>query len=102
MPAKESKRKGYGRLDGLLEDVPEEIRPDEKKVKRHVNDTLKKLNSALKKSRVKAKAITGGSIAKGTFLRGDHDCDVFVRFNYKKYKDEKEGNKGSISDILGK
>lgn len=80
----------------LLKEVLKEIQPDEKEIKKEADDMLKKLNSALKKSRISAKAITGGSIAKGTFLKGDHDCDVFVRFNYRKYKDK------DISDILGK
>ncbi|MCX6706870.1 MAG: nucleotidyltransferase domain-containing protein, partial [Candidatus Woesearchaeota archaeon] len=92
----------------LLKEVLEEIQPDESKIKKEVNDTLKKLNLTLKRNKITAKAITGGSIAKGTFLKGDHDCDVFVRFDYKKYKDEtgggegKEAGEGGISDILGK
>lgn len=79
----------------LLKEVLEGIRPDEKKVMKEVNITLKKLNSSLKKNKVKAKAVTGGSVAKGTFLKGDYDCDVFVKFDSKKYKGK------DISKILG-
>ena len=47
---------------------------------------IKKLNKNLKG----AEAIIGGSVAKGTWLKGEHDVDVFVLF----YKD------GRLSDIL--
>ncbi|PIN87209.1 hypothetical protein COV19_00980 [Candidatus Woesearchaeota archaeon CG10_big_fil_rev_8_21_14_0_10_44_13] len=71
----------------LLKEVLAGLRPDEKKVKKEIDVTLRKLNSRLRKAKVKAKAVTGGSIAKGTFLEGDYDCDIFVKFNLKKYKD---------------
>ncbi len=38
----------------------------------------------------------GGSAAKGTFLKHDFDCDVFVRFMYDQYKDD------DISGLLEK
>ena len=47
---------------------------------------IKKLNKNLNG----AEAIIGGSVAKGTWLKGEHDVDVFVLF----YKD------GRLSDIL--
>lgn len=47
---------------------------------------IKKLNKFLKG----AEAIIGGSVAKGTWLKGEHDVDVFVLF----YKD------GRLSDLL--
>jgi len=47
---------------------------------------IKKLNKNLKG----AEAIIGGSVAKGTWLKGEHDVDVFVLF----YKD------GRLSDIF--
>jgi tRNA nucleotidyltransferase (CCA-adding enzyme) len=55
------------------------------------NHFISKLNSKLKEG----KAVLGGSTAKGTWLKGDYDVDVFVLFN-KKYKDE------DISKILEK
>lgn len=79
----------------LLKEVLEDLKPDEKKVAAEVNITLKKLNSALKKAKIRAKASTGGSIAKGTFLKGDYDCDIFVKFELKKYKEK------DISALLG-
>ncbi|MFH1839677.1 MAG: nucleotidyltransferase domain-containing protein [Nanoarchaeota archaeon] len=63
--------------------------PDKKEVtllKETTNIFLTRLNKRLRN----AKAIVGGSYAKGTFLPGNKDIDVFVRF-----KNEKE-----ISNIL--
>jgi len=66
-----------------------------KELMEKVRKVLDKLDSALKKNRLKAEMILGGSFAKGTILRGDFDCDVFVRFD-KKYKD------AELSDRLEK
>lgn len=47
---------------------------------------LKLLNEKLKD--VQAKAILGGSGAKGTWLSGSYDVDIFVPFDLKKYADK--------------
>jgi tRNA nucleotidyltransferase (CCA-adding enzyme) len=39
------------------------------------------LEKRLTERKLKAKVILGGSAAKGTFLSGDFDCDVFVQFD---------------------
>ena len=49
------------------------------------------LNSASENSGVSVQVVPGGSTAKGTFLKGNFDIDIFVRFK----TDEK-----NISDIL--
>jgi tRNA nucleotidyltransferase (CCA-adding enzyme) len=79
----------------LLREVLSDVRPDEKKVMKEVGATLKRINSALKRRKIRAKASTGGSIAKGTHLKGDYDCDIFVKFDLKKYGEQ------DISKILG-
>jgi tRNA nucleotidyltransferase (CCA-adding enzyme) len=71
----------------LLRDVVAEIKPTDKKLFKEVDSFIKKLNTLLSKSKIKATAMVGGSMAKDTFLQGDHDCDVFVKFDYS-YKDE--------------
>ncbi len=53
---------------------------------------LKSLNSKLKDAR----AILGGSGAKDTWLSGNHDVDVFVLFEYKKYSSRSL----ELSDVL--
>lgn len=52
------------------------------------------LSSLLDAAQVRAQVMLGGSYAKGTYLEGDHDIDVFVRFD-KQYKDEE------MPDLLG-
>ncbi len=71
--------------------VLKRIRPDEKGMFAVVSAFLKQLNGEIKKKKFKAAAIAGGSIAKGTFLKGDHDVDIFIRFD-KKYPNEKLSN----------
>ncbi len=61
------------------------IRPDEKDVLARTSKVIQKINITLKKKKIRAQAVVGGSIAKGTFLKDDHDCDVFVGFEKKTY-----------------
>ena len=70
----------------ILQQVLSEIKP-EKECVREVEEFLKKLNSQLKKHKIKAKATAGGSYAKNTWLKEDYDVDIFVKFD-KKYKDK--------------
>ena len=78
-------------------DILKDIKPtreEQLKLSQEVNSFLKKLNSKLKD----AKAITGGSFAKNTWLRGNYDIDIFVKFNYNKYKLKSD----QISNLLQK
>jgi tRNA nucleotidyltransferase (CCA-adding enzyme) len=69
---------------------------EKEKIISKVDDFISSLNSVLKENDVVATAVLGGSSAKGTFLKGNFDCDVFVRFDYKNYSKKNE----SLSDIL--
>ncbi len=74
-------------------DIIKKINPS-KKEREQVNKTI---DSFLKKIKRKLKDATpevGGSMAKDTWLAGDHDIDIFVKFPYKKYKTQ------NISKIL--
>ncbi|MCX6709740.1 MAG: nucleotidyltransferase domain-containing protein [Candidatus Woesearchaeota archaeon] len=71
----------------ILGEVLEEVKPDESVLKR-CNSVIALINKEIKSRKIRAKATLGGSIAKGTFLRDDYDCDVFVRFGLKLYKDK--------------
>ena len=57
-------------------------------------DTLelkKTINAVLSKIKVKdASIIVGGSGGKNTWLKGTHDIDLYVKFNYSKYKDKSD------------
>jgi tRNA nucleotidyltransferase (CCA-adding enzyme) len=60
---------------------------------------IDKLNSELKKKNLVAKAVLGGSSAKGTFLKGQFDCDVFVRFS-KEYRGNSEKISGFLEPVI--
>ncbi len=86
------------RYQEIFKEVLKEIVPskDERaNVLSQVNEFLKSLNAELKRVRVKAKAMLGGSYSKDTWLSGDYDVDIFVKFNLA----HKEQN---LSDLLEK
>ncbi|MBU4501743.1 MAG: CCA tRNA nucleotidyltransferase [Nanoarchaeota archaeon] len=80
-------------MQDVLKEVLKKIKPskeEEKEVKKIVKDILNKI-------KIKdAKPVLGGSGAKGTWLKGIHDIDIYVKFNPKKYKN------GEISKIVKK
>ena len=80
-------------LDEVLADVKPSVEED-KEIMVKVDEILSKVNKSIKD----AKAVLGGSGAKGTWLRGMHDADMFVLFDYGKFK----GRSEEISDILEK
>ncbi len=71
-------------MQKVLKEVLSSVVPskDERsKTLSQVNSFLKALNAELKKQKVKAIAVLGGSYEKDTWLSGDYDVDVFVKFN---------------------
>lgn len=80
-----------------MDEVLSRIKPskeEEAKVGTQVDSILKKINRRLSG----AKAILGGSGIKGTWLRDAHDADIFVCYDYQKFKDRSD----ELSDILEK
>lgn len=76
-------------------EILEKIKPSKKEEK----VVLDSINEILKKIKLRdAKVILGGSGAKGTWLRDMVDIDIFVKFDYGKYKDKSF----ELSNILGK
>jgi len=71
------------------------LKPDMKQIKPKVDAVLKKVNEELRKNKIRATAVAGGSYAKATLIRDDYDIDIFVKFDYK-YRDE------DISKLLAK
>jgi tRNA nucleotidyltransferase (CCA-adding enzyme) len=61
-----------------------------------IDSFIHEIRLVLQKSKIDAYVMLGGSAAKGTFVKNDFDCDVFVRFQHDKYKHK------VISDILEK
>lgn len=76
----------------ILDRVLDDVIPDSSCVD-VANSFVGELNSLLKKHNILAVAVLGGSMAKNTFLRGDSDADVFVKFDFS-YKG------GDISSLL--
>ena len=68
---------------------------EERQMRVDVAKTLSRIDASLKKLKIGASAMLGGSAAKSTLLKGDFDVDLFVRFS-QKYRDK------SISDLLAK
>lgn len=79
------------RKEVLSRIVPSKV--ERSKVLKSVKAFLDSVNKSLKKNKVSARAVLGGSYAKDTWLSGDYDVDVFVKFNLK-HKDQ------NISDLL--
>ncbi|MBI5073404.1 nucleotidyltransferase domain-containing protein, partial [Candidatus Woesearchaeota archaeon] len=57
-----------------------------------IDSFLHEIRAALQKDKVEAYVMLGGSAAKGTFLKHDFDCDIFVRFVYDQYKEKDISN----------
>jgi tRNA nucleotidyltransferase (CCA-adding enzyme) len=81
-------------MQEILKKALLEIKPEQKNVK-EAEEFLTKLNKEIKKNRIKATATPGGSYAKNTWLKGDYDVDVFVKFDLKHKTNE-------ISKLLGR
>jgi len=69
----------------LKQDVLSGIKPD--KEPKEVKEVIAKISSEIKRLKIDADAFLGGSYAKGTHLKNDHDCDIFVRFS-KNYEEK--------------
>ncbi|MCH8067076.1 MAG: CCA tRNA nucleotidyltransferase [Nanoarchaeota archaeon] len=80
----------------LLSEVILEIRPSEK-YEKEILDKSNSIITQINKGMKGAKAVLAGSGAKGTWLK-TFDADIFVKFNYSRFKDK--SNK--LSDMLEK
>ena len=78
----------------LLEEIKKQLIPDTT-VLVDIELFVKEINKEIKNNKIKATCVKGGSVAKGTFLKGDFDVDLFVKFDYS-YKNE------NISNLLKK
>lgn len=55
-------------------------RQEKEAVKKFTNNLVKTINHIAEKKNIKAKATVVGSVAKGTWLRGEADIDIFIKF----------------------
>ena len=74
----------------MFESILKEIKPtkkEEEELNSKVAIFLRSLNDNLKEGKI----VVGGSFAKGTWLRGQHDLDIFVQYpNEEKISDKLE------------
>jgi len=70
----------------ILDAVAASLAPDES-ILAEVDGFVRRLNARIRKAKLQAEAMAGGSVAKGTFLKGDYDVDIFVRFE-QQYLDQ--------------
>ncbi len=80
----------------IFGEVLRKVKPEKRYVDSflsEVNRVSSWFNTAIRSEDYVAECTKGGSVAKGTFLKGDHDVDLFVKFS-KEY-DSKE-----IADFL--
>lgn len=83
------------RVGMVLEKAVQGIKPAEKE-KRRAEEATKAFIRGLKINARYAKLTVGGSFAKGTWLKGMHDLDVFVCFDYSRYS----GKSNALADCL--
>ncbi len=69
-----------------MKQIIKKIKPTKREV-RTLESNLKFVLDRLNKNLKDAQAVVGGSIAKGTWLKSDHDVDIFVKFDHIKFKD---------------
>ena len=84
----------------LLSEVINDIKPSkeyEKEILNKANSIINKINKSIKD----AKAVLGGSGAKGTWLK-TFDADIFVKFNYNKFKDKSDKLSDNLEKFLKK
>jgi tRNA nucleotidyltransferase (CCA-adding enzyme) len=76
-------------MDRILRKILNGIKPSAKERKEllvKVDRVVGAINKEIGSLGIDANCVVGGSVAKDTFLKKDHDCDLFVKFN-PKYKD---------------
>ena len=75
----------------MLKRVLEKIKPSKEEISKMRNLSKEVADNIKIKDAV---VVLGGSAAKDTWLKDSHDVDLYVKFNYQKYKDK------NISSIL--
>jgi len=75
------------RIERILKEVLKEIQPSPE-IKKKIQLVKNKVEAEIKKQGVDCDCFIGGSIGKDTFLDGDFDCDLFLRFAQSSSEEE--------------
>jgi len=84
-------------MEKVLSEAVKKLSPssaERKKAEQKTAEILEMLNQQLENAR----AVLGGSGAKDTWLAGEFDIDIFIKFDYEKYSERSS----ELSDILEK
>ena len=86
---------------GILKQASQMVNPqrhEELAVQEAAQEIERKINSQFKKNKISARVIPGGSVAKGTWLPGLSDMDLFLAFDSENYGDKS----AQLSDFAGR
>lgn len=84
-------------IKSILKEVLEDIKPDEK-YEKEIFERLNGIINQINKNQKYIKAILGGSGAKGTWLK-TFDADIFVLFDYTRFKN-KSDRLSDLSELI--
>lgn len=90
-------------IDSVISRIADRISggcDSEEKLFGRVDAVLDSLRKSAKSLGFNVSIELGGSAAKRTFLSGDFDCDVFVRFDYKEYSPKDSEISGYLRKII--
>ncbi len=88
------------KVNSVLKKALQTIKPKDDSVVKKAKEVIELISKSLRKQGIKASAFLGGSVAKNTYLANDYDCDVFVRFDYKEYKNKDNELSNILEDVL--
>ena len=74
-------------IEEMLDRIRKQIAPDFS-ILTIVDEVIATINTALCIDNIKAECVAGGSTAKRTFLKDDHDVDLFIRFDQSQKEED--------------
>ncbi len=87
-------------IKDVMQKVLKNVTPtkmEKKKIDAIINLSKQKINNELKRRGINAEVFVGGSIAKGTWIKGQGDVDFFIKFDIS-YKDKDIGK--ILEDVI--
>jgi len=89
----------------IFSEVLSKVKPEKRYVDNfmsEVNRIVSWFNIAIRSENIVAECSKGGSVAKGTFLKGDHDVDLFVKFSHDYNTNELSKPLDAIIELVSK
>ena len=73
---------------------------EEKEIHNIILEVSKKVTEELKRNKIDARILLGGSVGKRTWLPQTHDIDFFIVFNYEKYQKKSHRLSDYVEKVL--